>query len=349
MKDDQQAKAELGNAFIPSNYSRIIARVLGLQARELPRLLMQTGISVDELLQDDTLLTSTQQIQILQNALRTSDDDMFGLRLGQCLTLSTHGAMGFMASSSPNLLIALKAFQTYLPTRIDFFRLELTRTNRYWECSCIFDVDINDDIQRIIGEVLTSILLQCAELINGTPVDEACISFSHSEPVYSQRYSDFLPGTFTFSSPQLTLKVPVALCDIPNALANHESYSLAMQQCQSMLEKLPSRTSSCTQKVQKIMLSHPPGVLCEEEAAAMLFISKRTLARRLKLENSSFQKIRDEIMSQQASSYLLESDMSVNTIAALLNYHDGSNFRRAFKRWFKMSPDQYRKQSLGLI
>ena len=81
----------------------------------------------------------------------------------------------------------------------------------------------------------------------------------------------------------------------------------------------------------------------------MLFISKRTLARRLKLENSSFQKIRDEIMSQQASSYLLESDMSVNTIAALLNYHDGSNFRRALKRWFKMSPDQYRKQSLGLI
>lgn len=299
-------------------------------------------------MQDDTLLTSAQQLQILQNALRMSDDDMFGLRLGQCLTLSTHGAIGFMASSSPNLLIALKAFQTYLPTRIDIFHIELTRHSQYWECSFIFDADINDDMRRVIGEILTSILLQCAELINGTPLPEVHIAFSHSEPDYSQRYSDFLVGNFQFSSPKLTLRVPAKLCDIPNASANHESYSLAMQQCQSMLKQLPPSPKSCTQKVQKIMLSHPPGVLCEEETAAMLFVSKRTLARRLKLEGNSFQKIRDEIMALQASSYLRESDMSVNTIASLLNYHDGSNFRRAFKRWFKMSPDEYRKKSADL-
>ncbi|WP_373095631.1 AraC family transcriptional regulator ligand-binding domain-containing protein [Zhongshania sp.] len=67
---------------------------------------------------EDTLLTSRQQIQILKNALCLSNDQMFGLRLGKCLTPTTHGAMGFMASSSPNLLATLKAFQTYLPTRV---------------------------------------------------------------------------------------------------------------------------------------------------------------------------------------------------------------------------------------
>ena len=93
-----------------------------------------------------------------------------------------------------------------------------------------------------------------------------------------------------------------------------------------------------------MMLSHPPGVLNEEEAAAALFVGKRTLARKLSQENTGFRQIREEILSQQASGYLRDSQMSVEAIAALLNYHDSANFRRAFKRWFQLSPDQYRQQ-----
>jgi AraC-like DNA-binding protein len=50
-------------------------------------------------------------------------------------------------------------------------------------------------------------------------------------------------------------------------------------------------------------------------------------------------------LSQQASSYLRNSRMSVEAIASLLNYHDSANFRRAFKRWLKLSPKQYRQLS----
>lgn len=341
-------QAAASAACIPSNYSRLIARVLGLHSRELPALISQTGISVDQLMQDDGLLTSGQQIQILQNALRLSDDEIFGLRLGQCLTPATHGVMGFLASSSPNLLVALRAFETYLPTRVGFSRMVLKRSKEYWECYCYFDVELNADIHRVISEVYAAILFQCAEYIIGQKVGGAHICFSYDEPSYSQRYAEFLPGSIEFSSPELVLKVPANLCDIPNASANHESYALALQQCQSMLEQLPYQANNYTRRIQKMMLSHPPGVLSEDEAAAMLFISKRTLARKLSLEGSNFRKIRDEILSEQAISYLANSDMSVDAIAAVLNYHDSSNFRRAFKRWFQRTPDQYRKQSLGL-
>ncbi|MFT6331526.1 MAG: AraC-like DNA-binding protein [Bermanella sp.] len=49
------------------------------------------------------------------------------------------------------------------------------------------------------------------------------------------------------------------------------------------------------------------------------------------------------MLSQQAVAYLSDSHISVEAIAALLNYHDSANFRRAFKRWFQLSPDQYRQ------
>jgi AraC-like DNA-binding protein len=93
------------------------------------------------------------------------------------------------------------------------------------------------------------------------------------------------------------------------------------------------------------MLSHPAGTLCEEEAAGALFISKRTLSRKLKEENSSFRKVRAEILSRQASAYLRDTQLSVEAIASLLNYHDTASFRRAFKRWFGMPPDQYRQRT----
>ncbi|WP_373092612.1 AraC family transcriptional regulator ligand-binding domain-containing protein [Zhongshania sp.] len=327
----------------PPNYSRLIARVLGIDAHKLPTLLAQTDVSANQLLREDTLLTSKQQIQILKNALCISNDQMFGLRLGKYLTPNTHGAMGFMASSSPNLLATLKAFQTYLPTRVDFSHIKLKLTKEYWECYCYFETDLDADILRAISEIYASVLFQCAEFIVGMPIEYAKICFSFKEPDYSQRYSEFLPGLIEFSSPELIFKIPKNICEIPNASANHESYSLALRECQSMLDKMRNKTNSITHQIEKMMLTHPPGVLNENRAAAMLFISERTLARRLTQEGSNFRTIRDQILSQQASSYLRNSDMSVDAIAALLNYHDSSSFRRAFKRWFHLTPDQYRK------
>lgn len=334
-------------ACIPSNYSRLIARELGLQARELPALLDGTRLTVDQFMQEETCLTAGEQIRILDNGLRLSADEAFGLRLGQRLTPSTHGAVGFLASSSPNLLLAMEAFQTFIPTRMHFARLELRRSQVWLECDVHFDLDLSTDIHRALSETVAVIFFECAEFIVGEPLTGVTTSFSHDRPAYGARYADFLPGRLVFSAPRLTIKIPMHSCVVPNASANYENYQLAMHQCETMLAQLPSNRHSSTYRVQKMMLSHPPGVLTEDEAAAALFVSKRTLARRLRREGTSFRRIRDDILSRQAGDYLRESRMSVDAIASLLNYHDSANFRRAFKRWFQLTPDQYRQQANG--
>jgi len=134
----------------------------------------------------------------------------------------------------------------------------------------------------------------------------------------------------------------MSLCREPNASANHENYRLALQQCEVMLAQLQSDQPTYQTRLKKMMLSRPPGTLSENEAAASLFMSKRTLARKLKKECTSFREIRDEILSQQAASYLLNTQLSIEAIAALMNYHDGANFRRACKRWFGRPPEQIR-------
>lgn len=332
-------------ACIPSNYSRVIARELELQTRELPKLLALTNLSIEQFTEEEALFTPRQQIQILENAMRLTKHDDIGLRFGKRLTPTTHGAMGFLANSSPNFVLALQAFQDFLPTRVNFIRLELSSTDDWVECRSYFDIEVNADAHRILSETVMTVLFECAEFIVGRPITEAVTSFSHTEPAYSARYGEYMAGQFEFSAPQLKLRVPQAICQIPNVSANHENYSMALKQCETMLTQLLSDKQSSQYQVQKMMLLRPPGSLTEDEAAAGMFISKRTLARRLQKEGTSFRQIREEILSQQASDYLRESQMSVDAIAALLNYHDSANFRRAFKRWFDMPPDQYRRQA----
>ncbi|MBR9869903.1 MAG: AraC family transcriptional regulator [Gammaproteobacteria bacterium] len=329
---------------IPSSYSRLAARELGLLARDVSEVLIGAQLSVEQFLQESTLLTPRQQLQILRNCLRIAKDDAFGLRFGQRLTSPTHGALGFLVNSSPNLLTALKAFQAYLPTRMNLARLDLEIEGEWLELSCEYAVDLEDELLRLLSEIFTVIFFDTAEFIIGRPLREANIDFMHQKPAYAARYDEHIPATIGFGALAYVLKIPLEVCQIPNASANHESYVMALRHCDAMLAQLKPNKSTCKYQVQKMMLSHPPGVLSEEEVAAALFICKRTLARRLKQEGTSFRKVRDEILSQQAEGYLLDSTLSVEAVAELLNYHDSANFRRAFKRWFNLTPDQYRRQ-----
>jgi len=332
-------------ADIPSNYSRLIARELGLAARQLPRLLRGTGLEVAQLLSEDSLLTAAQQIRILRNALELSGKPEFGLRLGARLTPATHGAVGFVAYSSPDLRTALQAFHTFLPTRASFIQLHLQQVEDRLECLVNFQVPLDEVVARCLADTVVKACLEIGEFIVGRPIYEAEACFPHPAPAYEAIYPDYLPGPVYFGCNQLKITFPMALCRKPNASANHENYRLALQQCEAMLARLQTRDPDYRTRLKQMMLSHPPGTLSEDEAAAALFMSKRTLARKLKQEHSGFRQIRDEILSQQAAHYLSDSQLSVEAIASVLNYHDSANFRRAFKRWFRQPPEQYRQRA----
>ncbi|MCC1495333.1 AraC family transcriptional regulator [Alcanivorax sp. 1008] len=327
---------------IPASYTRLIAQELGMHARDLPDLLSETDLTVEQLLDEATRLSTKQQIQVIENALRLSQDEGFGLRLGKRLTPPAHGPMGFLASSSPNLLAAVEAIQAFLPTRVSFVQLSLNQNDDKLVISCTFDVEMRPEVSRFMAEICAMVFFSCAEFIIGRPAVEVETHFAHADPGASAGYAEHIPGSVSFSNDDIVVRVPMHLCRIPNVSANHESYALARKQCEAALANLRGAQHSYRRQIETMMLSHPTGTLTEEDAAAALFVSKRTLARRLKKEGVGFRQIRDDLLARQAKSYLRDGQLSVDAIATLLNYHDSANFRRAFKRWCGMPPDQYR-------
>lgn len=332
---------------IPVNYSRLIARELELQIRELPDLLQATNLSTEQFTQDDALLSVNQQVQVFQNALALSQDEALGLRLGKRLTPLTHGMMGLLANSSPNILKMLEAIRAFLPTRMNLAHLTIHADARYLECRVTFDMDASENVVQSISESVAIAFFECAKFVLGRPLHEATTHFSHAEPPYVNAYKTSIPGKLQFDQTAVMVKFPIEICEIPNASASEQNYALAYQQCETILKQLYSEKGSFKYQVQKLMLSHPNEALTEDDAAASLFLSKRSLYRKLNAEGTSFRKIKEEILAQRAIDYLRDETMSVEAIAMQLNYHDSANFRRAFKRWFTRTPDQYRRENIG--
>lgn len=81
-----------------------------------------------------------------------------------------------------------------------------------------------------------------------------------------------------------------------------------------------------------------------EAVSRKLKCSKRTLQRKLKEEDTTFQKQLNHTRELLARHYLENSDMVMDDIAYLLGYQDLTSFVRAFHIWTGMTISEYRKK-----
>jgi AraC-like DNA-binding protein len=91
----------------------------------------------------------------------------------------------------------------------------------------------------------------------------------------------------------------------------------------------------------------PLGEPSIDTLARSMGMSTRSLNRHLKKEQSAYRDILCDIRRYLATQYLEQPHLSIIEIAFRLGYSDSSNFTRAFKRWYGVSPKAHRLKRLG--
>lgn len=79
------------------------------------------------------------------------------------------------------------------------------------------------------------------------------------------------------------------------------------------------------------------------ETAQALNIPERTLRHQLQQKKTSYKDIREHLIRQKTLKLIDDHSVSIERIAEMLGYSEPSAFNHAFKRWFGLSPRQFRK------
>jgi AraC-like DNA-binding protein len=96
-----------------------------------------------------------------------------------------------------------------------------------------------------------------------------------------------------------------------------------------------------TWQVDELIRDNLASGLGMREAAKRLGLSERTLRRRLDEEGTSFRERLDHVRRARALEMLGHQD--VQTVARQLGFVDARSFQRAFRRWTRMTPHEYKR------
>jgi AraC-like DNA-binding protein len=80
-----------------------------------------------------------------------------------------------------------------------------------------------------------------------------------------------------------------------------------------------------------------------DEAAGALFMSSRSLTRKLSKEGATFQSIKDELRRDLAIEQLVKTRDSISQIASKVGFENLPSFHRAFHSWTGSTPNAYRR------
>lgn len=323
----------------PITYSRLLARELRLDEDGQRELLRGTPLTPEDLFRLEHGVDSATQVVITRNAIRLSGNPAFGLHWGSRLHLSAHGPLGLLLANSPNMGAALNAIEHFHALRLQHMNIRQQRDGDRLIQEIEFTLPL-DEVGIFSLEALMVSLQRAFELVLGRHLTEAEIGFAYAAPPHAERYGDYLHSPWHFNAERTFLSVPEGLAASPNPFSDPALFSDALRRCEQ-ISATQKANAGWAQKVGQLLGSHPGQLWSLADVAGQLEVSTRSLIRHLKAEGTSYQTLLDAELGRQARACLDSGRYTVEGVALTLGYQEVSAFRRAFKRWFGMSPADY--------
>jgi AraC-like DNA-binding protein len=89
------------------------------------------------------------------------------------------------------------------------------------------------------------------------------------------------------------------------------------------------------------------GSATADDVCQQMKVSPRTLRRKLQDEGMTFSELLTEVRRGLACQHLGHAQTSITEAAFLLGFADSRAFQRAFRRWYGVSPSEYRRKVLS--
>ena len=301
------------------------------------------NIPVSTLSKPNSHITAAQELGFTEEVIRVLKKPELGLDIGSAFHLSAYGILGMSIMTCENLLAASKLL---------FKNILMTWTYMHWTVSQQKDLatmaleplcNLGSAHQYMVDRgLIASYLIFKGALGKELPLLE--LHIMQSKPDYSQKYEELFGCPIVFSSDFNGFTFASSYLYDPFLMASKASNKIYGQECEKICRQLEAPVSFKELIRQQILMAEQNvndlGVIAER-----LFVTPRTVQRRLANENTSYKQILQETRRDLAIEHLQTTKYTVDQISYKLGYSDASTFCHAFKRWTGKAPSHYRNTS----
>lgn len=323
-----------------------IVQALEIDGLDCRSLFKQIGLDYSALEDPDARFPQDGITRLWQRAVELSGNPAIGLNLGKAVRPASFHVAGYALMSSRTLAEGFTRLVRYQRIIADGADLNFRQTADGYSLMLAIHGDHLQPTRQSAEAALACALGLCNWLA-GRTLQPRQVLFLGGQPKDIEPYIQAFHAPMVFDAPCDALVFDAADMEAPLPTANEAMAKLHDRFAGEYLARFAdSRVSHSVRLVLGRLL--PQGEPKREVVAQLLHVSQRTLQRRLQEEGTSFQALLDDTRRELAEQYLTQPRMSLLEIAYLLGFADPSNFFRAFRRWFKLTPGEYRARLLEM-
>lgn len=322
-------------------YSRILVDMLAEMGFHPSRVLEETGIEPGAIADPDYKLSLGQQVALYQRAIKVSKLDGLGLLHGQRILPSHLGLMGYAIQTSANLQQAFRLLISYSQT-VDSLASFALHSDGNVQRLLISNIPSSGEIRQYMAEEHLASINSVLGSITGGHFRASRICLDYPAPQGRALYRNIFRCPVEFSCDAIEYQFDASQMELEITLADPATARACEEKCEAILRKM-DEAGDYTSNVRRSLLMLPCESRSLDAVASALRISPRSVRRKLAKEETTFQKVYDEVRLELAIKYLGETYLPLEEIAALLGFSEASNFRQAFRRWTGSPPSAYRQ------
>ena len=336
------AKQDLG---LPAIYLHLLAELLQSLGINEQALLAQVGLDATRLRSPDLRVSQSQANEFLTRAIIESGEPGLGILLAHELELPLHGPLGTAVMSSRTLSDVMDLVTRFLTLRAPYLSVDRRHQGDQAVYTITSSLDAGSLQQFLVDAVLYGFIAMGGQLTGGN-VPGTRVIRRGPEPGYFKRFRQSIPVPVEFNAKEDAMIIPIEQLSHPIRFNDDQLAAASKAQCEEALSEL-NREAGFACRVRRVIESSHPFPPKLARVAGTLFVSERTLKRRLQSEAMSFQMLVDEVRLERAKELLTSTSMNLGQIADALGYADAANFTRAFKRWTDISPSHFRNETVN--
>ena len=303
-----------------------IAEQCGLEPQALVR---AVGLPLRCLSEPDLKIEADAVARLLELAAQQAQEPAFGLRMGESRRLSNLGPLGLLLRDEPTLRHALDAIVRHIRMHNEALVVRIEEVGQQVLIREDFTMD-SPEPRRQAVELAMAVTHRLLSLFMGASWRPQRVCFAHSAPTDRRMHRRVFGDRVEFSHEFNGLMCARSDLQQPNPSADPVMARYAQELIASRAVQPPSFTG----QVQALILLLLPLGQCKVEVVAQhLGCDRRTVTRRLALENTAFLSLVNAQRRSMLSQLLSDPSRTLAQVSSLLGFAAPS----AFSRWYRLA------------